>query len=168
MDLQRLFTLPGYSWRRKGHEGVKDGVDGVYLAFDYICLHFTRARLSPPTALVYHARPPSPQHLVHQHEQTAPQQTTSSRPSSIACNVPGVSRGRIPITVRRKESSKSVSHGREVVVELGVQMGTSGCVLHPVRLPVSRPYPEAPFSEVCRLTSFVIASPGFTLGSRLE
>jgi len=38
MDLQRLLTLPGYSWRKTRHEGDKCGVDGIYLAFDSICL----------------------------------------------------------------------------------------------------------------------------------
>jgi hypothetical protein len=38
MDLQRLLSLPGSSWRRKRHEGDKGGVDGIYLDFDYICL----------------------------------------------------------------------------------------------------------------------------------
>ena len=38
MVLQRLLTLPGYSWRRKGNLGNKGGVDGIYLGFYYICL----------------------------------------------------------------------------------------------------------------------------------
>jgi hypothetical protein len=29
MDLQKLLTLPGYSWRRKGDEKDKSGVDGI-------------------------------------------------------------------------------------------------------------------------------------------
>jgi hypothetical protein len=46
MDLQGLLTSltlqraaqPGYSLRRKRHEGDKGGVDGSYWAFDYTCL----------------------------------------------------------------------------------------------------------------------------------
>jgi hypothetical protein len=38
MDLQRVVTLPGYCWRRRRHEEDKGGVDGIYFAFDYICL----------------------------------------------------------------------------------------------------------------------------------
>jgi hypothetical protein len=30
MDLQSPLTLPGYSWRRRRHEGDKGGVDGIY------------------------------------------------------------------------------------------------------------------------------------------
>jgi hypothetical protein len=56
MDLQRLLTLLGYSWRRKWHEGDKGpgGADRIYLAFDYICLsdflfaHIVTPSLSPP------------------------------------------------------------------------------------------------------------------------
>jgi hypothetical protein len=39
-------TVPGYSWRRKRHEGDKGGVDGDYLDFDdirlsdFYCLFF--------------------------------------------------------------------------------------------------------------------------------
>ena len=31
-------TAAPTSWRRKRHKGHKGGVDGIHLAFDYICL----------------------------------------------------------------------------------------------------------------------------------
>ena len=34
MDIQRMLTLPGYSWRRKRYAGDKGEVDGICLAFD--------------------------------------------------------------------------------------------------------------------------------------
>ena len=51
MHLQRLLTLPGYSWRKKRNEGDKGGVDGIYLAFDNICLSdflFAHTSWNPP------------------------------------------------------------------------------------------------------------------------
>ena len=53
MDLQRLLTAPGYSWRRKRHEGDKSGVDGIYLDFDYMRIFFLTyiVTASPPSPL---------------------------------------------------------------------------------------------------------------------
>ena len=51
MDLQRLQTLPGHSWKRKRHKGSRGGLDGIYLAFDYICLSdfsFSNIVTTPP------------------------------------------------------------------------------------------------------------------------
>jgi hypothetical protein len=36
MDLQRLLTLPGYSWRTKRYEGDKGGVDGIAVEFTWL------------------------------------------------------------------------------------------------------------------------------------
>ena len=50
------------------------------------------------------------------------------------------------------------------MVELGVQMGTVDVCLAPGKTTSLTYLSRVSFSEVCRLSSFVIAPPGFILG----
>jgi hypothetical protein len=44
MDPQRLLTLPGYSWRRKRHEGEKRGWETTFILFCFLRSFFPLLR----------------------------------------------------------------------------------------------------------------------------